>query len=174
MHQISQFIQNPYFLGIFFPTLLFALPYILRILNIRWEYMIKRKSFVGVWYSSYQKLETRSWIDSKIKIDISGSRIRFRTISDTGNYNGDVAFVRSLNNTYLIGEYTPQDPSRNNNGVLMLTIEPEGHFMYGYFVGSYTSGTKLFSPWVICKTESAIHEAKLCLKKTTISKFPTL
>ncbi len=90
------------------------------------------------------------------------------------------AFGKMPQERQIIGEWKSRQESSDACGVFMLTVSPNGNYMYGYFTSQDESGGAKYAGWVLVKKSGAdsdkigdlITRAKDTLTSTTVGLLP--
>jgi hypothetical protein len=108
------------------------------IMTFWWRYKRRRKgeSLLGVWKSEYQGIDGSgsAWIKEELLFDTRLGRFYITNKDSTHDYKY-TAFGDLSNKVHLVGSWTSKRPGATACGAFVLTLDSQGEFMYGYWVG---------------------------------------
>lgn len=120
-----------------------------------WNYWrFKRKlDLAGKWRSRYRlPYEQHPWVEEEIDITTARGKICLKS-PDNPKKDHYVAYASRVSDDHLIGSWESTRPSANAKGGFMLTVHPQGHLMFGYFVGPSDGPKSFYGTWVLTRKD---------------------
>lgn len=147
--------------------------YIVPILLRRAQYK-GREDILGMWHSSYHHYQDAAhpagtWVTEVVDIQLHHSQFQLRN-SQNSIADDYLAYGTITRGCHLAGEWRSIRRAAHADGAFILTIQPLGSIMYGYFTGPRDTGERIYGAWVLARRASDLDKGKELLRRTTLPK----
>jgi hypothetical protein len=130
----------------------------------------RRSELLGTWKSIYRPdfREDSHWITEDIEIELHFGKLRMRNLN---NPSEDYYMVHAevVQRMYIIGHWFSLHSGANAIGAIILTVNPLGNLMYGYFTGLGDTGERTYCGWVMARKEEDLIKGIELLRRTSLS-----
>jgi hypothetical protein len=130
----------------------------------------RRPELLGSWKSIYRPdfREDSRWITGEILIELHFGKLRMRNIN---NPSEDYYMIHAevVQRMYIIGHWFSLQPGANAFGAIILTVNPLGNLMYGYFTGLGDTGERTYCGWVMARKEEDLIKGIELLRRTRLN-----
>jgi hypothetical protein len=130
----------------------------------------KRPELLGAWKSIYRPdfREDTSWITEDIEIELHFGKLRMRNLNNPSE-DDYLVHAELVERMYIIGHWFSLKPGANAFGAIILTVNPLGNLMYGYFTGLGDTGERTYCGWVLARKEEDLYKGIELLRRTSLN-----
>jgi hypothetical protein len=128
----------------------------------------KGPDVTGEWAAEYQAadLQNHPWMSETVIFWVRRGKLHFKTIRNQQDdpIKGNAELVGW---DHIIGRWRQIDPRGIGHGVLVLTIEPGGRLLYGFWTGDTQTGERRFGGWIMARDPAHLDAARSLLSELT-------
>lgn len=145
-----------------------AAPYLIERVYSQVKYRHGRAT--GEWLSQYEGIDEEpiTWITERVTISVVHGRLVLKNSQSSHSYyyrgKGEI-----LKEGYLIGSWKSTARDATAGGCFIFTIEPQGRYMWGYWVGPKRDGSRRYGKWAVARDEDGLKNAKGMLDEQRIT-----
>ena len=121
----------------------------------------KNKNVIGEWNSLWQPKNNVSgdYVKEKITISSSFGKFKFTNSENDLGYSWEgIGYIKY--EKHIFGKWKSTKQGAHSKGAFLLSISPQGNFMFGEIVGPNDSGAIKNSPFILGRTDNDISLAK--------------
>ena len=128
---------------------------------------VRRLSLPRHWFGSWIPIVDSSsqWVDDEVVISVVLGQIRLSCRNNSKGFQWAGA-GRLVDRRFFTGRWWFTNQGAHFSGIFVLSIAPDGKYMYGYCLTGDNPGAKVMSPWVLGVTKENVEIAKERLKET--------
>lgn len=133
----------------------------------------KRPDLLGTWKSAYRpdfRDSTTSEIEN-VDIDLHFGELRIRNRNNAAE-DSYIVHAELVQRIYIVGRWASLKPGANAFGTIILTVNPLGNVMYGFFTGLGDTGERTYCGWVLTRSEEDLSKAFDLLKSSSLPLTP--
>lgn len=126
----------------------------------------KRPAFAGEWLSTWEPKSAGrpSWVNEKMRVTIEFGRLRFSNSENECSYSYE-GTARLIKNRHLVGTWRSLKPGAYSSGAFLLTVAPQGHYLFGQIVGPNDEGVMEAGRYVLGRSPQDVEEGKRMLDR---------
>jgi hypothetical protein len=125
----------------------------------------RNKHVTGEWLSSWQPKNDTSgkWVSEHMTITPTFGKLRFMNHDNALDYVWEgVGHIKYKK--HILGEWMSVKPGAHSKGTFMLTMSPQGNFMFGEIVGPNDNDITKSAPFVLGRSDADVQAAKRWLQ----------
>lgn len=126
----------------------------------------KRPAFSGEWLSTWEpKSPGRpQWVTEKMTITVKFGLLHFKNHDNSGGYSYE-GTAQLVKGRHLIGKWKSLKPGAYSSGAFLLTIAPQGNYLFGQIVGPNDESIMAAGRFVLGRTVEDIEDGKRMLDR---------
>jgi hypothetical protein len=130
----------------------------------------ERPELLGTWKSTYRPdfRYSTSDVSEDVVVDLHFGKLRMRNHNNPSE-DAYVVHAGLIQRTYVVGNWSSLKPGANAFGAIILTVNPLGNLMYGYFTGLGNPGERTYCGWALARSQEDLGKAIELLKRNTLA-----